>query len=106
MKALGKSLCEYGKETPSDERAPLATPTTSRATRQLITRHDERFQRIKICYPTIGDTPERNEKRQRVYGSSDVSRLSSGEQEARSCRNDCTGSILIKCVNPNLALDK
>jgi hypothetical protein len=110
MKALGKSLCDHGKETCSDlqcdERALLSTPTASSTRRQPITRHDTRFQRIKICCPTTGDTPVRKEKRQKVYGSSDVSRLSAGQQEARSRRNDCTGSILVKCVNPNLVLDK
>jgi hypothetical protein len=89
-----------------DERALLATPNTRSTTRQQITRHGTRFQRIKICYPTISNTPERKDKRQKVYGSSDVSRLSSGEQEVRSRRNDCIGSILAKCANPNLVVDE
>ena len=110
MKALAKSLCEHGKESHSDiqrdEGALLATPNSRSTARQPITRHGARFQRIKIGCPTIGNTPERKEKRQKVYGSSDVSRLSSGEQEARSRRNDCTGSILVKCANPNVVVDE
>jgi hypothetical protein len=109
MKLLAKRLCEHGKETHGDlqlyERAALATPTST--TRRLLTRHDTRFQEmIRICNPTTGETPERKVKRQKLYGSSNVSSLTLGEQEARSRRNDCTGSILVRCANPSLVSDE
>ena len=108
LKAIAEILCERSKAENSSELAPMesaASSTTTPVHRRVRTRQDDRFEEIRIGCPTIGETPERKSKRQKLYDSSDATMLTVEQRETRSRRKNCLGTP-VRCVNPDLVNDR